>query len=232
MWRSLLIPVLVVLVIIGVVTTIARGLFLADLGARMEPTRHKILVSFRIFPSQRIAEVKEFDSRFGANPSITMLHILPGGFFLTFALLQFSPRIRTRHIQFHRWSGRIVLLVGLASAIAGLYFGILMPFAGLPETFAILLFGGLFLAALIRAFIAIQKKQVALHREWMIRAFAVAVGISSVRIVGILADIALTPAGFGSKEIFVISLWTGWILTVAAAELWIRHTRAAAVQTV
>ena len=63
----------------------------------------------------------------------------------------------------------------------------------------------------------------------MIRAFAVAIGISTVRVVDGLVNVALSPAGFRADQMLVISLWTGWILTVGAAELWIRSTRPGAV---
>lgn len=224
--------ILIVLVLIAMTATIARALFPGDLGARMEPARMETFLSFGILAPERTAEVEEFDSRFAANPSMTMAHILPGGVFLTFALFQFSSRIRNRHLQFHRWSGRTLVFLGLASSTVGLYFGILMPYAGWGEGIAIFVFGCLFALALVRAFVAIRKGQVALHREWMIRAFAVAIGISTVRIVSILIDLALTPLGFGSKDIFVLSLWTGWIGSIVVAELWIRHTRTLALQNV
>ena len=60
----------------------------------------------------------------------------------------------------------------------------------------------------------------------MIRAFAVAVGIATVRVVGMVLDVALTPAGVGPADVFVLSLWTGWTVTLAGAEGWIRYTRA------
>ena len=82
-----------------------------------------------------------------------------------------------------------------------------------------------FLLALGWAFRAIRSGQVARHREWMIRAFAVAIGISSVRVCGAIVDLALTPAGFRPQELFVGSLWTGWAVTIYAAEIWIRRTR-------
>jgi hypothetical protein len=37
----------------------------------------------------------------------------------------------------------------------------------------------------------------------------------------------LTPAGLPPPELFVLSLWTGWTVTLAAGELWIRYTRGA-----
>ena len=107
----------------------------------------------------------------------------------------------------------------------GLFFGVLLPYGGAGEATAIALFGGLFVLAAGKALVAIRRRQVARHREWMIRAFAIALAVSTVRIVGPTLDLMLTPAGLRLPEIFVLSLWTGWTITVGAAELWIRYTR-------
>jgi hypothetical protein len=100
-----------------------------------------------------------------------------------------------------------------------------MPFAGPPEAAAIALFGGLFLLALARGFVAIRRRDLATHREWMIRAFAIALGISTVRLLGAVFDLALTPAGVSPAGVFLVSIWLGWLVTLGAAELWIRRTR-------
>jgi len=219
--------VAVLLAIIGVAAAVGRGVFPTDLGARTDPFRQQLLHSLHRndpFGPHRAAEVRQFDSRFGANPTLTLLHIVPGGIFLTLAPLQFSSRIRSRHIRFHRWSGRVLVLAALVSGLTALYFGLLMPFGGPGEAVAIALFGGLFMAAVSRAFFAIRRRDVARHREWMIRAFALAIAISTIRAIATVLDVALTPAGFRPREIFVLSLWSGWVITLGAAELWIRYT--------
>ena len=223
----------VALAIIGVSAAIGRGVFLTDLATQAEPLRQELLHSLQIsdpFALHRAQELDQFDSRFAKHPLMTLLHIFPGGVFVTLALFQFSSRVRSRHIQFHRWSGRILVLAGFAFGLTALYFGLLMPYGGPTEAMAIVLFGVLFLGAISRAFIAVRRHQLACHREWMIRAFAVGIGISTARIVLPVLDITLTPAGFRSKEIFVLGLWTGWMITVGAAELWIRYTRPRAAQ--
>jgi uncharacterized membrane protein len=67
--------------------------------------------------------------------------------------------------------------------------------------------------------VAIRRHQVACHREWMIRAFALAIGISVVRVVGAAVDLALTPVGVRPAEIFVISIWAGWVIAFGSAYL-------------
>lgn len=95
----------------------------------------------------------------------------------------------------------------------------LMPFGGPGEAAAIAFFGGLFLVAVSRGFVAIRSHQVDRHREWMIRAFAIAIGIATGRVVSAVFDIALTPVGLEPKSLFVLSLWTGWAVTLGAGEL-------------
>lgn len=115
--------------------------------------------------------------------------------------------------------------MAFVAVLSALFFGLLMPYGGPGEAIATALFGGLFLAAISRAFIAIRRHPVARHREWMIRAFAIAIGISTVRVVGAVFDVTLTPAGIRPPEIFVLSIWVGWAITLGAAEAWVRCTR-------
>jgi uncharacterized membrane protein len=228
--RILLTCALIILAIIGIIAATIRGIFYADLATRAEPARQEILQALnRIdpFALQRAEEVKKFDAPYSANPWMTWMHVVGGGIFLMFALFQFSARIRNRYIEFHRWSGRTLIFLGFVCSIAGLYFGWLMPYGGFIETVAITITAILFMGALTRAVIAIRKHQVTSHREWMIRALAVGIGISTVRVFMAAFDFFLTPLGISPKDVFNLGIWTGWSFTIVAAELWIRFTRSA-----
>ena len=230
----LLWAVTALLVIVGVVAAIGRVAFTDDLTTRIDPLREQLMSALHRndpFVLQRPAELARVDGSFATHPFLTLLHVIPGGIFLLLAPLQFSNWVRTRHIRLHRWSGRILLPAALVSVVASLYFGLLIPYGGPGEAAAIALFGGLFLFAMIRAFVAIRRGQVAQHREWMIRVFAIAIAISTVRVVAAIFDLALTPAGVRPPDLFVLSVWTGWVITVGAAELWIRYTRPRSVRS-
>lgn len=221
----------VLLVLIGVTGAIARGIFPSDIAARMDPFRQSLLDAFGVvdpFAHERSRELAAFDGRFGAHPAATLLHIVPGAVFLLLAPLQLVSRVRDRHRELHRWSGRVAVIAAWISGLAGIYFGLFMPYAGIGEAIAIAVFGGLLLGSVSIGFVSIRRGRVARHREWMIRAFAVALAISTVRVVAAGLDLALTPLGVRPPQVFVISIWTGWILTVGVAELWIIATRAAA----
>jgi len=111
------------------------------------------------------------------------------------------------------------------AGLTGLFFGIGMPFGGAAETILIVPVSILLLVALTLAVVAIRRREVRRHREWMIRAFAVVVGVATVRLVGGVFDVVLAPTGIPPATLFVLSIWTGWALTMGAAESWIRYTR-------
>lgn len=167
-------------------------------------------------------ELVRFLGKFNRYPATTLLHVVPGALIMLLAPLQFSRRIRARHIRLHRWSGRTIVALAIPMGLSGLFFGLLVPFAGAVEASAVALFGAFFLFAVVRGFRAIRARDTRAHREWMIRMFAVALGVSAQRVVGTaLLLITREPpsAWFGA------SVWLGFALAAGAAELWIRATR-------
>lgn len=223
MWAGVL-----VLTLIGVTAGIYRAAYVTDATQRVEPLRNQILQSLgRPDPriADRPAEVRRFDAQYAARPMWTLWHVVPGTLFLLFAPLQFVTRLRNRYRALHRWSGRILIVALLASTAPALLFGLGSPFAGVGEGIAIGIVAVMLFIAVVRALLAIRRGDVAHHREWMLRAYALALGIATIRVVGALVDIALVPLGVRPAMGLVIALWIGWSLTAGAAELWIRHTR-------
>ncbi len=167
------------------------------------------------------SDVAEFSEKYYTHRLATFLHVLPAALLFLLAPFQFFAQLRSRYINVHRWSGRVILVTVIPVGLSGFFFGT-MPFGGVPETSAVLVFGGLFLFAAGRAFIAIRLGDVVRHREWMIRMFAVVIGISTMRVIDLVLFSAIE---ISARTAFGISIWTGFLLTVGAAEAWIRHTR-------
>jgi uncharacterized membrane protein len=162
------------------------------------------------------------DAGFASHDGLTLIHILPGALFLVLAAVQFMPSVRQKHLQFHRWSGRFLVGLGLIIGISALIMSYTMNIGGPNETAATTLFAIVFLICLIKAYLFIRRKQVARHREWMIRAYAVALGVATTRpIVGMFfAFRQLKP-----HEFFGIAFWLGFTITFLAGEAWIDYTR-------
>ena len=147
---------------------------------------------------------------------------LPGALFLGLAAFQFVPDIRQKHLQFHRWSGRGLVVTGLVIGVSALVMSFKMNIGGVNETAATTFYAIVFLICLVRAYLFIRRKDVVRHREWMIRAYAVGLGVATTRpFVGIFFALRrMTP-----HEFFGIAFWLGFTITFVAAEAWIDYTR-------
>jgi uncharacterized membrane protein len=166
------------------------------------------------------------DAGFERHPLLTLAHVLPGVAFVLLGPFQFMTRLRKRHPSLHRWMGRAFLANALVIGVTALIMSPQMAIGGALESAATFTFGVLFLFAISKGFAAIRARRVAEHRRWMIRAYAIGLGVATVRpIVGVFFATSrlthLTPHDF-----FGIAFWLGFILSLATAEAWIRPTSA------
>ena len=115
---------------------------------------------------------------------------------------------------------RILIGLGAVVGFSALVMSFTMNIGGVSETAATTLFAILFLAFLSLGFWNIRRRRIALHREWMIRAFGVALGVATTRpIIG-----AFFAAGrLSPHEFFGAAFWLGFTITLIAAEVWIQY---------
>jgi uncharacterized membrane protein len=184
--------------------------------------------ALQLFPPSpaptRFPEGTEMDAVFARHPTLTMIHIVPGLLFVVLAPLQFVKRLRTRRPAVHRWMGRVALVSGLIAGVTALVMSPIMTLGGVNQAVATMFFALIFLFALMRAFIYIRNGNVALHRQWMIRAFAIGLAVATIRpIVGVFFATRslshLTP-----YEFFGTAFWLGFTMHLIAAEVWIHCT--------
>jgi uncharacterized membrane protein len=160
-----------------------------------------------------------YDRRFVAQPWLAYVHIAPGIVYLLLAPLQLAYRFRSRHYDIHRKLGRVLATLAIISGVFALIFGALFSFGGLPEASATIVFGLWFLACLVLAVRAIRRDDIVHHRRWMIRAFAIAIGVGTIRIWLALFQVAGLldfPSSFGP------AFWISFSIHVLVAELWLR----------
>lgn len=173
--------------------------------------------------SRAEAEIVRFAQGYTAHPVYTVMHLVPGVLILLLAPFQFSRRVRSRHIRFHRWSGRTILAASIAIAISAFYFGVVRSTIHSSERPTIAIIATLFVFAASRAYLAIRRGDVARHREWMIRTYAFLIGIATVRVVSLAMPLFFRGGELGVATI--TSWWAGWLMTLSAAELWIHYSR-------
>ncbi|PSR52679.1 hypothetical protein AHMF7605_03635 [Adhaeribacter arboris] len=160
---------------------------------------------------------------FDVNSGTTILHIVPGALFMLLGPLQFMPRIRGRHLLFHRWSGRVFIAAAYTIGLTSVVLSFTKPLlGGLSEAVASVFFSVFFLVCVSLSLHYILKKQVLLHREWMIRAFSLGLAIATVRLITVFTFIffKVRPENF-----LGIAFWMGFTCHAIVAEVWINYTR-------
>jgi uncharacterized membrane protein len=161
------------------------------------------------------------NSRIAASPAPLVVHVVAAGGFALFGALQFQARLRRAHRGWHRRSGRVLVLAGLLVAGSGLWMTLLYADApgGAPLWAVRLLVGTATAVSLVLGFAAIRRRDVATHRAWMIRAYALAVGAGTQTITEGISQALL---GVNDLSKFLGSS-AGWVLNLAIAEWVIRR---------
>jgi uncharacterized membrane protein len=163
--------------------------------------------------------------------AVLVVHIFSATVALVLGPLQFMPRVRARR-RLHRTIGRVYLLGGvLPSAVAAIpvavWSGNLLTQVGLI-TAALLWLGTGFLA-----YRSARRREIAAHRAWMVRNYALTFLAVTSRILVPLLLVAQIPFGGGSDigarapAMIPVGQTLGWIVNLVVAELVLRRRRAA-----
>lgn len=161
-----------------------------------------------------------------AAPLPIVLHILASFVFCLFGALQFMPSIRRRAPAFHRAVGRIVVVAGTLSALAGLWMTQVFSFPeGLQGSLLYgtrLVLGVSMVALIIWAMIAIGARNIPAHGAAMLRAYAIGQGAATQTVLGAAWMIAVGSESTGLPRDMLIV--TAWGLNLLIAEYVIRRT--------
>ena len=155
---------------------------------------------------------------------MTLLHIVPSLLFVLLIPLQFVTSLRRRHPRLHRWIGRVTLTLGAVVGISALRLSA-DPVGGIVEASATIFFGIFFLFALGKAWWHIRNRRVDLHREWVTRMVAIALGVATTRPVMAVFFATRPLTGLTPAQFFGPAMWIGFVSTYLAGAAWITYTR-------
>ncbi|HCX84613.1 MAG TPA: hypothetical protein DHV14_05645 [Micrococcales bacterium] len=157
------------------------------------------------------------------------VHIGFAAFALAVGWPQFSTRLRRRSPALHRALGRCYLVAVGVGAVAG---AVIAPWSR-AELTAVVGFGTLavlWLTTAWRALVAIRRGDVANHRAWMMRCYALTFAGVTLRLwVGVLvnAQLALAGPGADAAAIFDVAYaplpFLSWLPNLLVAEWLIRR---------
>jgi uncharacterized membrane protein len=161
-----------------------------------------------------------------ASPTPVVLHVIGAAIFVTLGAFQFVPPFRRRFPNWHRIVGRGLLACGLVAGLSGLWMTLF--YTRLPDTNDLLFVIRLFFSSAMVVFIglgftAIRRHDIARHRAWMMRAYAIGLGAGTQAFVFMLAEGIAGPRDQLGKALL---MGLSWAANLAIAELVIRRRAA------
>lgn len=170
-------------------------------------------------------ELLPTDLRFAASPAPLVVHIVSAIGFALLGAFQFSAEIRRRRPGWHRRAGRLLVALGLVVAFSALWMTLLYPRKdGTGE----LLFGFRLLAgsgmgvSIILGLAGIRSRDIARHRVWMTRAYALGLG-AGTQVFTVGFGTAVLGAGVVRTDLM---MGAAWAINLAVAEWFIRRPAA------
>lgn len=183
-------------------------------------------------------ELIDRDPRFAASPAPVVVHVAAAIGYALLGAFQFSAGIRQRHPRWHRRAGRVLVALGLGVALSALWMTLVFPRnEGTGDLLYVfrLLFGAGMAGSIILGLAAIRKRDIARHRAWMTRAYALALGAGTQAVTVGFGE-AIFSSGVALHDLM---MGAGWAMNLAVAEFIIRcpsairalksHARAALV---
>ena len=159
--------------------------------------------------------------RIDASPAPLVLHVVAAAMYAVVGAFQFSARVRRRHRAWHRRAGRLLIGAGLVVAGSGLWMTLFYPGAPGGDLLwtARLVAGSAIAVSIVLGFTAIRRRDIAAHRAWMIRAYALAVAAGTQ-----VFTQGIGEGLFGTTELSTgLSVSSGWLINAAVAEWAIRR---------
>lgn len=159
---------------------------------------------------------------FRTYPWARMLHMIPGLIVMLLMPLQFVKSIRVNHPRVHRFCGYVVICGTLFLVPTGLIFAFQHPYVGFKEQVPTVFYASIYVCCVTMALRKVYVRNFAAHREWMIRIFAMGIGIYSIRVwYSLFMHLTDVP----SQEFFATSFWIGIAFNLIVGEVWINITR-------
>ncbi|KGN36343.1 DUF2306 domain-containing protein [Knoellia subterranea] len=162
------------------------------------------------------------DARLTDSPVAVVVHIVSAAVYALVGSLQFVGALRRRHPEWHRRSGRMLVVAGLGVAGSALWLTLFFP--PQPDSGVLLFvlrvrFGSAMIAGLGLGVRAIRRGDVATHRAWMTRSYAIALAAGTQAFTE-----GIGGAVFGDGALALdVSRGAAWVINLAVAEWIIRR---------
>ncbi|GAA4724317.1 DUF2306 domain-containing protein [Phytohabitans rumicis] len=181
--------------------------------------------AFRVAELSAGPEVTPANARFVAAPVPVVLHIVGASLYCVLGAFQFAAGFRRRRPGWHRAAGRVLVPCGLVAAGSGLWMTLFYPHP--PADNALLtgfrlVFGSAMAVSIGLGFAAIRRRDIARHRAWMARGYAIGMGAGTQAV--ILGGWLLVAGDMSPLTRALLSA-VAWLLNLTIAEWTISRRR-------
>lgn len=161
------------------------------------------------FPEQRAVYL--------AHLTGLIVHVIGSMVALALGPFLFLPSARNQWPALHRWLGRVYLLGNLFGGVAGLTMST-YAYTGEIARNGFAMLGLLWLATGLMAYVRIRDGNVAEHRRWMMRNFALLLAGVMLRL-----QLPLLSMVFSFETAYQIVAWSSWLPNLFVAEWLVRQ---------
>lgn len=156
----------------------------------------------------------------GLNRLVLLIHIMGSLVAIVTGPTQFLPGLRARFPKSHRANGYLYFTGVAVGGSAGLY-SATVSMGGLVAHTGFFLLAMLWMSTAAQSLAAIRRRDIPLHREWMVRCYALTFAAVTLR----LWLPVLTAASGSYDQAYQTVAWLSWVPNLIVAEMWIQRTQ-------
>ena len=152
----------------------------------------------------------------GAYRAAFYVHILSAPFVLFNGLILLSEYVRRRHGDWHRWLGRMQVVVLLLFVLPSSMVMSRQAFGGWAAGLSFLLLSVATASCAIVGVVHAFRRHYNRHRRWMVRSYVLICSAVALRLISGTAGLVGVPS---PERAYVFAAWSSWLFPLAAYEI-------------
>jgi hypothetical protein len=152
----------------------------------------------------------------GAYRDAFYVHILSGPLVLFNGLILLSEPFRRRHYGWHRWLGRMQVVVLLLFVLPSSVVMARHAFGGSAAGLSFLLLAVATASCAILGVVHARRRHYDRHRRWMVRSYVLICSAVALRLISGAAGLIGVPS---PERAYVLAAWSSWLIPLAVYEI-------------
>ena len=171
---------------------------------------------FKNVPRYFVFTAASYGNYFWAKATWLFPHVVCGVLAAVLGPLQFLPRMRRDYLPFHRVAGRVYVVAVLIGAIASVGMAAKVGSDDAAYAFGLIGLALAWVTTTVMAFVAIRRKNLPQHKQWMVRSYVVTFAFVTFRLVE-----NMMKAGhiFPDHERGALLAWGCWAIPLLVTEV-------------